>query len=225
MRKKVLIIDDSEDILYTLKEIGEYAGYSCSTALNGKDGLQLFLVEEPDLILLDFHMPVMDGLVLLKTIRQMDQDTPIIILTVDGSQEIADKFLDEGASDFALKPIKAPDIISRIQVHLKMAALIEQQSKLLSETNPRRISTDLSAFLIKGIAKGTLQIITDYLRGKNQSIPLEKISEETGISYPTVHRYLNHLVQEKAVEIETTYGNVGRPKNYYRWKEEQNTHH
>ena len=52
-------------------------------------------------------------------LRALSHTVPIIVFTIDESQEVADQFLQAGASDFALKPIKAPDIISRIKLHLR----------------------------------------------------------------------------------------------------------
>ena len=53
-------------------------------------------------------------------LRALSHTVPIIVFTIDESQEVADQFLQAGASDFALKPIKAPDIISRIKLHLRL---------------------------------------------------------------------------------------------------------
>lgn len=233
--KKVLIIDDNEDIRYTLQEICSFAEFTPILASDGKEGLQQYLKHSPDLILVDFHMPEMDGIVTVRTIRQMDTDTPIIVLTVDERQQIADKFLEIGANDFALKPIKAPDIISRMKVHLKIAELEKEVDKplkepiysegasveiavQLEETKTDSLYTLLNPILVKGISKGTIYLIAEHLASKKQFHTIEEVSEATGISYPTVHRYLNHLVENNLVEMETHYGSVGRPKNHYRWE-------
>ncbi|RXI96756.1 DNA-binding response regulator [Anaerobacillus alkaliphilus] len=224
--KTILIIDDNEDIRYTLQEVCLFADYQPIVASNGKEGVQKFLEHQPDLILVDFHMPVMDGLITVRTIRQMDQATPIIVLTVDERQEIVEEFSQAGANDFALKPIKAPDIISRIKVHMRLAGLemvlhksdIQQSSSLASiPNNSATLSSVLEKAIVKGISKKTLYLIASYL--STQSVPqtIEVISNETGISYPTVHRYLNHLVEEGIVTIDNDYGKVGRPKNHYLW--------
>ncbi len=223
--KTILIIDDNEDIRYTLQEVCIFADYQPIVACNGKEGLQKFLEHQPHLILVDFHMPVMDGLMTVRTIRQMDQITPIIVLTVDERQEIVEEFSLAGASDFALKPIKAPDIISRMKVHMKLAGLEMELTNASSEDQPSQhspkseatLSTVLEKAIVKGISKKTLYLIASYLCMQRQPQTIEIVSGETGISYPTVHRYLNHLVDEGIVTIDNDYGKVGRPKHHYLW--------
>src|SRR5699024_8177911 len=117
----ILIVDDNEDIRFTLKEICDYAGWNSIEIATAKAAVEQSESVIPDLIVLDYHMPDWDGLKTTKELRKRNNRAPIIILTVDGRQEIADVFLRAGANDFALKPIKAPDLISRIRINLKIA--------------------------------------------------------------------------------------------------------
>ena len=110
MGKKILVIDDEIDIVYTIKEICEFSGFEVFTASNGKDGLEICKKEEPNLIVLDYHMPGWDGLKTVEKIKEVDETVSILVLTVDERQEIANKFIETGATDFAIKPIKAPEI-------------------------------------------------------------------------------------------------------------------
>ena len=112
---------------------------------------------------------------------------------------MADEFLAAGASDFALKPIKAPDIISRVRLHLR---LLEQQNIDISFT--------------KGISHGTLELILHYLRQCDGPVTANDISKKTGLAYQTVFRYLQHMTQQKLVDVDSVYGKVGRPKQRYR---------
>lgn len=225
MTPKLLIIDDDQDVQYMLKEICDFMSWHSVTASNGEQGIKEFIVEKPNLLLIDFHMPTMDGLTTLKTIRQMNSQIPIIILTVDERQQIANEFLEAGASDFALKPIKAPDIIARIQVHLKMA-------ELSSQTNPGdEVTAKPTSFVkgdqknqqkiepIKGISEQTLEIIVNYLTDNQEPKTIEEITENTAISYPTVNKYLNFLVESEYAEVIMEYGKVGRPRNKYKLRE------
>ncbi|MEA4846463.1 MAG: response regulator, partial [Clostridiaceae bacterium] len=117
---KIVIIDDEQDILYTIKEICLYGGWKAATALNGRQGYELCTQYRPSLVMVDYHMPDWDGLTTVKKIRQMDNEISILVLTVDERQEIAEKFIAAGATDFAVKPIKSPDLISRIKINLKI---------------------------------------------------------------------------------------------------------
>ena len=205
---KILIIDDDGDIRYTISEICRYGGWEPLLASNGMEGLESFKVHRPDLVMVDYHMPVRDGLETVGLIRQLDQGVPILVLTVDERQEIADSFLDQGATDFALKPIKAPDLIARIRVNLQIG-LLQQQKKQQQE----------EVFVTKGISASTLTIIEDFLKKQQQPLTIEEINRQVNLAYQTVHRYLMFLVEEDKVFSECDYGKVGRPRNRYMWKQ------
>ena len=124
MTKKITIlaIDDEQDILYTLAAIGTAVGWKVHTENNSLAAADKVAELRPNLILLDYHMPQQNGVVTVRKIREVDSRVPIIVLTIDGRQELADEFLAAGASDFATKPIKVPDLVARINVHLKLLA-------------------------------------------------------------------------------------------------------
>ncbi len=218
-KKKILIIDDNPDIRFTFQEICIFGNWEPILASDGRQGIQYYISEQPDLILIDYHMPDMNGLQTLNIIRKMDPHIPVMILTVDERQKIADQLMEAGANDFALKPIKAIDMISRINVHLEMADIkkknIETTEKDLVPSVKSTMNYELMRLVKKGISKNTLSVIIDYLKKQNQALTIEEVSEGTGVSYPTVHRYLNHLVDRNIIEIRVDYGKVGRPKNQY----------
>ncbi|HLR61265.1 MAG TPA: response regulator [Lentibacillus sp.] len=197
----ILIVDDNEDIRFTLKEICDYAGWNSIEISTGKAAVEQSESVIPDLILLDYHMPDWDGLKTTKELRKRNNRAPIIILTVDGRQEIADVFLRAGANDFALKPIKAPDLISRIRINLKIAKLTGNNEDV---------------FVEKGISYSTLRSIKDSLLRQSEPSSIQELQEELPISYQTVHRYLNYLEGKGEVEIISQYGKQGRPKNKYK---------
>lgn len=91
MTKKILIVDDDDDIRETLKEALEFEGYTIAVAINGADALQCLgkMAEQPGLIILDLMMPVMDGSKFIETVHQNHKDTyakiPIILATAKGN--------------------------------------------------------------------------------------------------------------------------------------------
>lgn len=204
---KILIIDDNKDILFALSEICNYKGWQPLAVESVEKGIELIKNHEIDLIIIDYHLPVINGMVGVKLIRALSSTVPIIVLTVEESQEIADAFIEAGASDFALKPIKAPDLIARLSVHLSKAAKKQVEKK--EHANYKTYT--------KGISVSTLEIIENYMKEKSEPLTISVISKETGLAYQTVHRYLHHLVEHQIVALEQNYGKVGRPKQYFSW--------
>jgi two-component system response regulator DctR len=204
-KSNIVIIDDEEDILYTIKEICTYGGWQAVTASSGKKGYELCKKYKPNLVLVDYHMPDWDGLYTVKKIRQLDDAISILVLTVDERQEIAEKFIDAGATDFAIKPIKSPDLISRIKINLRIN---EIQRKYLEEKK--------QVYIEKGISPATLGIICEYLKEHKEGLTIQDITIGLNLAYQTVHRYIQYLLEEKEVEIVPIYGQLGRPKNKYK---------
>jgi two-component system response regulator DctR len=196
--KQILAIDDNADILYTLQAIGEVAKLNVTTVNDGFKALDLMEKNRFDLVMVDYYMPDINGLVLVKKIRERDQDIPILVLTVDESIDLANKFIRAGATDFANKPIKAADLISRVKLHLKLS----------KEKQPMEIK---GLDLPKGVTFPTLQLILDYLKHTNTPQTIDAISLQTGLAYQTAHRYLNYLVTENYIGVEIKYGKIGRP--------------
>jgi two-component system alkaline phosphatase synthesis response regulator PhoP len=79
--KKILIVEDSKSYLFILKETLREAGFNVNTAENGEDGLSLAISDKPDLILSDITMPKMDGITMVKKLKEANIDVPVIFLT------------------------------------------------------------------------------------------------------------------------------------------------
>ena len=165
-----------------------------------EEGLESFKRNKPDIVLIDYHMPHINGVDGVRMLRKLDAQVPIIVFTIEESLEVADEFLEAGASDFALKPIKAPDIISRIKLHLQ----------LLKNARSTNVVLD------KGMAQPTLVLIEEYLEGQTDYQTVNEIAAGTGLANQTVYRYLQYLVREGRAEQLNVYGKVGRPKQLYR---------
>lgn len=197
----ILSIDDEEQICFALDELFRFQGWRAVSAQSVEEGLALFRKEQPDIVLIDYHMPHINGVDGVRMLRNLNDCVPIIVFTIDESQAVADAFLEAGASDFALKPIKAPDIVSRIRLHLR---LLDRRDK----SNDEKLS--------KGLRQETLALIKEYMFAHDAYLSANDIAEELGLAYQTVYRYLIHLEKTGEVEMLSVYGKVGRPKQLYR---------
>jgi len=129
MQKTILIIEDDSNIRELLRLYLTQEGYKIETAQDGLEGLRLFKAREPDLILLDLMMPVMDGTQVIKEVRAVSK-VPVIMLTAKG--ETFDKVagLDLGADDYVTKPFETRELIARIRAVLRRYGDNEPPKKL-----------------------------------------------------------------------------------------------
>ena len=118
MARKVLIVEDDNNIAELLHLYLEKEGFETKVASDGGKGVELFRSFQPDLVLLDLMLPVMDGWGVCKKIRETSQ-TPIIMLTAKG--ETSDKVggLEMGADDYITKPFEMKEVLARIHAVLR----------------------------------------------------------------------------------------------------------
>ena len=130
--KKILIIEDEEKLARFVELELQYEGYKVHKAFNGRDGLELAKNSSYDLILLDIMLPGLNGIEVLRRIRQSSQ-VPIILLTARDA--IVDKVtgLDGGADDYITKPFAIEELLARIRTALRKSQTndIEEHEKIV----------------------------------------------------------------------------------------------
>ncbi len=115
----ILIVDDDLELLAQLKLSLERKRYRIETAENGEQALDKIFEITYDLIILDIMLPVVDGLSVLKEIRQADMNVPVLMLTARSDIEDKIKGLDYGADDYLAKPFSMPELMARIRALLR----------------------------------------------------------------------------------------------------------
>ncbi len=128
--KKVLLVEDNEDIRENTAEILELANYVVSTAANGKEGFQKALEVMPDIIICDIMMPVLDGYGLLHLIQKNDQlkNIPFIFLTAKSERMDFRKGMELGADDYLTKPFTELELMNAIEVRLRKNETMQLQN-------------------------------------------------------------------------------------------------
>jgi len=119
--KIILVAEDEEPLRRVLKDILSFEGYMVLEAVNGEEGLEMILKEHPDLVLLDIVMPKMDGLTLLKKLREDEwgKTANVVILTNLSDNEEVTKTADrEGIPCFVKTDIKINQVIEKIKERL-----------------------------------------------------------------------------------------------------------
>ena len=134
--KKILIVDDEKPISDIIKFNMTKEGYEVVTAFNGREAIELFEAEKPDIIILDLMLPEIDGLEVAKTIRKTSS-VPIIMLSAKDSEFDKVIGLELGADDYVTKPFSNRELQARVKALLRRTELIavdnqEEDSKLQS---------------------------------------------------------------------------------------------
>lgn len=119
-KKKILVVDDEPQIARVLRHVLDAHGYAVRTAEDGAAGIELFGDWQPDIVLTDLQMPVMDGLELCRQIRAAS-DIPIVILSVRDEEETIVNALDAGADDYVTKPFGTGELLARLRSALRRA--------------------------------------------------------------------------------------------------------
>jgi len=146
-RERILVVDDSEEIRSILRDLmlGPQ-GFTVLTARDGQEGLDLALTESPDLILLDINMPRMTGMEMLEKLRQADYEWPVIMMTFEGSEEIAVQAFRLGVRDYIPKPFGIDEVLTsvdRVLVESRLRrerAVLVQRLRVINAQLQRRVS-------------------------------------------------------------------------------------
>jgi DNA-binding response OmpR family regulator len=127
--KKILVIEDNEEIRENTAEILELSHYAVATAPNGKIGVEQAIAQKPDLILCDIMMPELDGYGVLHMLQNNPdlQSTPFIFLTAKTEKEDMRKGMSLGADDYLTKPFDPTDLLTTVEGRLKKSDLMKQR--------------------------------------------------------------------------------------------------
>jgi len=118
MNKKALVIEDDGNIAELLRLYLEKDGFTVSRAADGGEGLEMFRAYDPDIVLLDIMLPVMDGWSILREIRKASR-TPVIMLAAKGESVDKVSGLEMGADDYVTKPFDVKELIARIHAVMR----------------------------------------------------------------------------------------------------------
>lgn len=129
MAKKILIVEDDDNIRELLRLYLEREKYIIIEASNGVEGVKAWKMEKPDMLLLDVMMPVMDGWAVCEEIRAAS-DVPIIMLTAKGETIDRVKGLEMGADDYIVKPLEMAEVIARVRAVFRRIAPEDAPGKI-----------------------------------------------------------------------------------------------
>jgi two-component system response regulator HydG len=188
--KKLLVIDDEPSTLKMLRRLLGAYGYSVLTAGNGEQGLEIFRNERPPLVITDIRMPGMDGIEVLRHLREISPEVEMIVITGHGDMELAVRSLRNSASDFINKPIRREALeiaLQRAEEKIELKRKIRDHAQEL-ESRVQKATADLShqcsrlQVLLK-IGKQAGEIPT---YGKMSEFLQEKVESSTSLKCPRI---------------------------------------
>src|SRR3982074_2566895 len=129
-KKRILVVDDEQEITLVLRSGLAKHGYDVRVAGEGEAALDLFQAWTPDLVITDLSMPNMNGLKLCQRLREISS-VPIIVLSVKGEEATKVEALDAGADDYITKPFGMDELLARIRATLRRKPASDSQSHIL----------------------------------------------------------------------------------------------
>ncbi|MFC3931459.1 response regulator YycF [Streptococcus dentapri] len=189
--KKILVVDDEKPISDIIKFNLIKEGYEVITAFDGREALNKYEEEKPDLIILDWMLPELEGLEVAKEIRKSSH-VPIIMLSAKDSEFDKVIGLEIGADDYVTKPFSNRELLARIKAHLRRTETIE--TAVAEENNT--VDGDLII--------GDLEIIPDAFVAKKRGEEVDLTHRE----FELLHHLATHIGQVMTREhlLETVWG-------------------
>ena len=119
MQKRLLVVDDDDEIRELLEFDLAHSGYSVDTAIDGMEGLNKAVSNYYDIVLLDVMMPKMNGFDVCKNLRKVKPDIPVLLLTAKGTINDKTQGFDCGADDYLVKPFDIQEVLLRVKALLR----------------------------------------------------------------------------------------------------------
>jgi two-component system NtrC family sensor kinase len=132
--ERILIVDDSAEIQEVLRNLVlEPNGYRTLSATTGSEGLRLALEEQPDLVILDSRLPEMDGVEILRELRERELELPVIFSTFHGSEDLVVQVFRLGVEDYVIKPFEPEEMKRAVERVLEKVHLRAERDKLVQQ--------------------------------------------------------------------------------------------
>jgi response regulator of citrate/malate metabolism len=219
----VLIVDDDFMVAQIHTRFVERTEGFCviGSAATGETALAEIERLDPELVLLDIHLPDLTGLEVLRRLRAKGKETGIIMITAAREADSVRAALAGGASSYLIKPFEYSDFVARLdQFRESHLALSNTKSPVQGEVDAyfarSRLGTD-DVLLPKGLSVTTAQSVLETLAA-GAEMSASDCADQVGLSRVSARRYLEHFVKVGQAEVRLKYGTAGRPQRLYRSK-------
>ena len=186
-RATILIVEDEETQRSLLSGLLQKEGYTVEEAGNGANAIDLFRTKTIDLVLLDFKLPDMDGLAILKGVKEINPEVEIIMITAYGSIENAVNALKAGASEYLTKPIDLDDLLFKIKKIENKKHLVHE-NRVLKEALKDRLKSEDFIYTSEKMGE-VVSLITRIAKTDSTCI----IEGESGVGKEVVFNLVHQL--------------------------------
>ncbi|MEQ1664642.1 MAG: response regulator [Bdellovibrionales bacterium] len=208
-KHRILIIDDETAIRNILRVSLVNQGFEIAEAANGKSGLDMATEFHPHLIILDLGLPDLNGLDVLKSLRQWTT-IPVIILTVTDDESTKVSLLDAGADDYLTKPFGTPELLARVRVSLRHHSAVEatplfESGELSVDLNKHEVK--LRSEVIK-LTATEYELLSVLVRNKGKVVSqTQLLTSVWGKNAAAENHYLRIYIGQlrKKIESDTTH--------------------
>lgn len=227
-RPKVLVVDDDFAVAGLHRGFVEsHGGFNVvGVAHDGAQALRLVEETEPDLVMLDVHLPDMSGLEVLQRLRSRP-GRPVDVMAITAARELETvrTAMAGGVLHYLVKPFTAQVLRERLDDYLRHRAEISRTEAAETELDQDQVDRLLAtprraraaAPLPKGLSQATMEAVRQALADHPGSASAQEIGERVGVSRVSARRYLEQLVAEGRARVAPKYGTSGRPEHRYVW--------
>lgn len=222
MIRTLIVDDDFMSASIHRSYVDKISGFeSVGEAHSGGEALELVRRLRPDLVLLDIYLPDINGLDVLRRMRQ-DQQVPVDVIAVTAAKDV--KTLRAAMQGGVVHYIVKPFLFETFHDRLERYAALKRRLERLREASQGDVDQLFSLLRVegrsrlpKGISAPTLGLVVAAARDSGAELSAVELAERAGISRGTARRYLDYLQSLGSVELKLRYGATGRPEHLYRW--------
>lgn len=213
---KLLIVEDERKFIEALAYLLKKSGYAVDTAMDGETGIEMAVTDVYDLIILDCMLPCRNGIDVLKELRSLGFDTPVLFLTAKDSPKDRVEGLDAGADDYLIKPFFKEELLARIRAltRRKVKSIVEETLSAAGLTlNPLRKEVIIGDEAIHLTLKESL-LLELLMRNSGQVVTKERIMEQvwgynSDTAIANVDLYIYYLRKKLNISMIKTVRGVG----------------
>jgi len=200
------VVEDDPSIARGLTQNLRFEGYSVQSAADGQTGLELAVARPPDLVLLDVMLPRLNGFEVLRELRRLELEVPVIMLTAKAEEIDKIRGLDLGADDYITKPFALPELLARVRAVLRRKRRYDEKHERVTfaecEVDFASARVTVRGEVVKLTAR-ELELLRLFVEREGQALSREEIVRRVwGYDYEGTDRTLDNFVSRLRQKLE-----------------------